>query len=624
MSEGFWYSEPFPPGGAMSAEGVRNQLGRPQLSLFEVLAREAIQNSWDARFAGEDVRFAVDGREVTGDDRDRVAAALSTGLRDDRLPELRKAIQQDSIALLVVSDRGTTGLGGPTRADVEAEDDGPRDFIAFVRNVGERRDKELGAGTFGFGKTIFYLISRTQSIVVYTRCRTDGGFQSRFIGCAVGESFRPRQDGVIRPHTGRHWWGLQRDGVQEPLLDAEADEIASNFGVQPLVDDQTGTSIIIIDPAFAEPAEDMRAIACAITWHAWPKMLSEAEAMQFSVTWNGDEVPIPDPEQTPPLDGFAAAYRRLKSGEPLECYRPQQRLGRLALHRQPLRAQRPDYPAAFEPPFQSPAHHVALLRAPHFVVKYYPGDPLAGDVAEYAGVFLADEEIDDVFAESEPPTHDDWVARQLKGPARSFVNTTYTRLNERLRAYARPVTGEVVGTGGVPLGAASAKFASLVATAPSTGGNGFDLGRGGGGGPGGGGAGGGATGGRGAGGGATGGGGGPRASRGRLEEVGDPEYASFDGKPAVLFAFRVRRAVPSAVVRASASISVDENLSTETEPPVGSGQPQVLGWIGPEGDAHRGETLPTDGRIGQLWRVAVAPAPDSVTTASLAIEGGAA
>jgi hypothetical protein len=613
VSNGAWHSEPFPPGGAISAEGVRNQLGRPHLSLFEVLAREAIQNSWDARFASESVRFSVDALEATGECRQRIASTLGVGLTPDRLLELHEALERDVLRLLVVSDRGTTGLGGPTRADIESETDERRDFVAFVRNMGEPRDKELGAGTFGFGKTIFYLVSKARTIVVYTRCQTDGGYQTRLIGCAIGESFRVKQDHAIRPHTGRHWWGVSQDGVQEPLLDAEADEVASAFQLSPFAANETGTSIVVIDPVLEDPAEDMRAIACAITWHAWPKMIAEAEAMQFSVSWNGVDVPIPDPEQTPPLDGFVAAYRRLQNGEVLECYRPPQPLGRLSLHRQLVRAQQPDYPDGFEPPLKSPVHHVALLRAPHFVVKYHRGDALAADAAEYAGVFLAEEDIDDAFAQSEPPTHDDWVPRQLKGEARTFVNTTYARLNERLRAYARPISGEVVGIGGVPLGAASAQFAALVATAPSSGGTSTSP-------PGG-------QGGRGGGGGEGSGGTGettPRTARGSLEEVGDPEYGSFEGAPAVLFAFRVRRAPTGASVRATASVSVDESLSTETESPIGGRQPRVLGWIGPGSDVHRGETLPTDGRVGQLWRLAVAPAPDTVTTASLKIEAGTA
>jgi uncharacterized membrane protein YgcG len=596
----------------MSAEGVRNQLGRPRLSLFEILAREAIQNSWDARLSTKEVLFRVDGRQVSDDLKSRLAVTLDHGLADEHLHELHEAFQRDALNLIVVSDRGTTGLGGPTRADVETDTDAPRDFVAFVRNLGEPRDKEFGAGTFGFGKTIFYLVSQARTIVVYTRCRVGGRYETRLIGCAIGESFGVREGGLTTLFTGRHWWGIHRDGVQEPLLDAEADEVASVFQLQPFGDDETGTSIVLIDPAFEDPHEDMRAIACAITWHAWPKMISEAEGMHFKVSWNGEEIEVPDPELTPPLDGFAAAYRRVSRGERLECYRPQQLLGKLCLHRQLVRAQQPEYPSSFEPPLQSPVHHVALLRAPHFVVKYHAGDPLAGDAAEYAGVFLAEEEIDDVFAQSEPPTHDDWVPQQLKGAARTFVKTTYTRLNDRLRAYARPITGEVVGTGGVPLGAASAQFATLVATAASSGGavsGRGDVGGGKGGGSGG-------------GEGAGGSDGKTRGPRGSVEEVGAPEYGSFGDEPAILFTFRVRRAGAGAVVRATASVGVDESLSTETESPIGSAQPQILGWIGPEGDVHHGETLPTDGRIGQLWRAAVEPAPDSVTAASLRIEGG--
>jgi hypothetical protein len=611
-----WYSEPVPPSGAISAEGVRNHLGRPNLSVLEVLAREAIQNSWDARRDTQQVLFDIRGREVAGSSLAAVSEILNAGLDPERLPGLASALQREDIVLLEVSDRGTSGLGGPTRADVEIDGDKARDFVAFTRNVGEPRDKEFGAGTFGFGKTIFYLLSRARTIVVYTRCQTDYGLETRLIGCAVGSSFRVPAGKDLRPYTGRHWWGIDGDGVQEPLLSDEADAVAATFGLDPFNGDETGTSIIVVDPAFEDPPEDMRAIACAIAWHAWPKIVSDAGAMHFSVSWNGEAVPIPDPEQTPPLDAFVAAYRRLQAGEILECYKPQQRLGTLSLHRQLVRAKQPDYPTSFDPPLRSPVHHVALLRAPHFVVKYYPGDPLAGDTAEYAGVFVADPEIDDHFADSEPPTHDDWVARQLTGRARTFVRTTYARLNERLRAYARPITGELVGAAGVPLGAASAQFAGLVSTAPSSGGTSAAGNTGGGSGNGSG---------TGAGGGESGGGGGTTSTgsarpRGSIEEIGEPEYGTFAGRPALLFAFRIRRAPDKTTVSAIAAVAVDESNTTETEAPINGAQPRVLGWIGPDGETVKTGSLEAAGRVGQIWRLAVAPAPDSVTTASIRIE----
>jgi hypothetical protein len=246
------------------------------------------------------------------------------------------------------------------------------------------------------------------------------------------------------------------------------------------------------------------------------------------------------------------------------------------------------------------------MRAPHFVVKYHVGDPLAGDAAEYAGVFEAESGIDDVFARAEPPTHDDWIAKSLTGSAKTFVNTAFRRLNERLSAFARPTTIEIVGQGGIPLGAASAQFAALVATAQEHGGksppgkplkdsNGSDRPK------------------------KT-----TRTSHGSIEEVNEPEFGEFRGEPALLFSFRVRRAESGTSVSAHAAVGVDESMQEEraSETPTGAGQPQILGWVGPEATIMETERLPTEGLIGQIWKVAISPAPDTVTAISLSLVDG--
>jgi hypothetical protein len=603
-----WYSEPFPAGGGVSAEGVRNQLGRPHLSLFEVLAREAIQNSWDARLPNSTVDFRMDGRTCSDKDHRAIAKLFAPGLPQS-LP-LGASLRDRPLHLLVVSDAGTSGLGGPTRADIELPGSRERDFVAFVRNIGEPRDKEQGAGTFGFGKSIFYLVSRARTAIIYTRCKAGADYESRLIGCALGASFRRKQGTVFRPFTGRHWWGVQRNGVHEPLIGARADDVAKILGFEPLRKHETGTAIAIIDPAFTEPLQDMQALAWSIIWHAWPKAISGQ--MKFSLTWNGEGIELPDPRRTPPIDAFVRAYEQLTSAEPIECYKPQKRLGRLALHRQLVRTRQPEYPTSFEPPISSPVHHVALIRAPHLVVKYFAGDSLAGQAAEYAGIFEANPEIDDVFAASEPPTHDDWVAKQLEGPRKTFVSTTFIRLSERLRDYVRPITWAAWGHEAVPLGAASALFANLVATSPSTGAGAAgtdahttpaDRGdadndnshssktrRA------------------------------ERRTRGSIEEVGEPSYSTFVGQPALLFGFRVRHAAERSCVRATASVAIDDNMQAEAETPSGCSRPRVLGWLGPGGEIQSVEALPTDGRIGQLWNVVVAPEPDTVTTVSLRLE----
>lgn len=154
-----WSSQTFPPEGASAAEGVRNQLGRPELDLLTILVREAAQNSWDARRT--DVP-SVDFRLSIG----AVSAAhlatwrdllLRNAPLDGDLP-LRRILRKSDIRTLSVSDRGTSGLGGPTRADVLHGDN--HDFISFVRNIGEPRDKEFGGGTYGFGKGILSVVDR--------------------------------------------------------------------------------------------------------------------------------------------------------------------------------------------------------------------------------------------------------------------------------------------------------------------------------------------------------------------------------------------------------------------------------------------------------------------------------
>src|SRR5690606_26852557 len=82
----------------------------------------------------------------------------------EHLP-LRPSLNGPVIRVMTVSDRGTTGLGGPTRADSAVTRN--HDFVSFVRNVGEPRDNELGGGTYGFGKGVFYLVSQAGTILVH-------------------------------------------------------------------------------------------------------------------------------------------------------------------------------------------------------------------------------------------------------------------------------------------------------------------------------------------------------------------------------------------------------------------------------------------------------------------------
>src|SRR5688500_11387583 len=108
MSVGTWYSQRFRPDGGITAEGLRNQLGRPSLSVLTVLVRESAQNSWDAKHADE-VDYRLDLVTVSPVHRQAWVELLAPGAPDD--PAASRAIpdllRNSSIRYLAVSDRGT-------------------------------------------------------------------------------------------------------------------------------------------------------------------------------------------------------------------------------------------------------------------------------------------------------------------------------------------------------------------------------------------------------------------------------------------------------------------------------------------------------------------------------------
>lgn len=209
MTEPRWFSQPYPPEGASAAEGIRNQLGRPELDLLTILVRESAQNSWDARIEDfpDPVDFRIDIWTVGPAHAGAWRELLLDGapMSAEHFP-LRETLKRRPARVLAVSDRGTRGLGGPTRADDAV---GPeRDFVSFIRNIGEPRDTALGGGTYGFGKGIFYLLSGSGTVLVHSRCRMPrGGYETRLIGCTLWKSYVAQEGDAERRYTGRHWWG---------------------------------------------------------------------------------------------------------------------------------------------------------------------------------------------------------------------------------------------------------------------------------------------------------------------------------------------------------------------------------------------------------------------------------
>ena len=271
------YSEPYQATGGLAAEGVINQLGRPDIEPLEVLVREAVQNCWDARREDQrSYRIEIGHRELDV----ATVRALRGAVLVDPPPDITLDSElRPGVKVLHFSDFGTAGLGGPTRAD-RVEEGAVRDFVDFARNIGQPPDKDFGGGSFGYGKAAFYIASRARTIVVDTLCEVEGGLERRVIGAALGTNHV--QDGLS--YTGRHWWGSMVDGVPEPATGTKPAESPDLLGL-PTREGRAGlgTTIAVIAPGIAphdEASPRMRFIADALVWNFWPKMISTPGGVQ--------------------------------------------------------------------------------------------------------------------------------------------------------------------------------------------------------------------------------------------------------------------------------------------------------------------------------------------------------
>jgi hypothetical protein len=633
-------SEPYSATGNLASEGVLNQLGRPALDRLTVLVREAVQNSWDARIPTvKNISFGLSAWTMTAAQKKSLTnTVFATTPPKLGLGELLKS--DKPIHGLAIWDRGTTGLGGPTRADVINEHNNePDDFVDFLRNIGRPPDKKLSGGTFGYGKAAFYLASQVSTICVHTHCTYKGKPEQRFIVAALGPSYQHEKTN----YTGRHWWGRKSGLIVEPLLGEEADAAAYSIGMPAFNKGQQGTTILLLQPHLDEKPlnEAMQAMIQALLWNFWPKMLAQEEdtpaPIQFEVRCEGTLVIIPAPSKYPPLQGFVAAMNQLKrylrtkpqSTSPPEgiyrvsCDRPRKHLGVLSIVKFPFekRANTNTSEETTRWPPEIRSHHAALMRQPELVVKYIAGYELPTDMLEYAGVFLTDVEVDPIFARAEPPTHDDWVHEGLENRLeRSFVKVCLRNINENLKSFVSPPGLVSKAAEVVPLAAFAEKLGDLLLSVDGpgasrqvvsqppeknskttkkkkhqrpvaragvqTGVTEED----------------------------------PKDAKGRARlNLTPPQLELVGGKPTLGIEFEVvpARENSTTLVKVTTVAVLDGNKEEE-DPPLDAVIPQVLQWVGPQGQRIAGKSelhiLPE--MVGK-WKVSVLVPPDAVVQVKL-------
>lgn len=467
------YSEPYGQMGNLG-ENLRKLLGAPTTDPLQTAIREALQNIADAARLGRGPRILIRLRRLS----DRQRAVMRQEVFRE-LPEagdpLHRFLQDPDAFVLEICDFNTVGLGGPTRADEMPEGTRCTDFADFMLNVGSPRDTVRGGGTYGFGKTALYRVSRCTALLVDTLPSDPQFPERRLMACHLGPSFSRRINGREKRFTGRHWWGTMaagRNAGVEPLTGAEARILAKELGFPERSGDLTGTSIMILD--FDRPIGDPDRegpedpvvtgyrIIEALLWNFWPRMMKSTppeRRFQVEVEVEGRRLDLPSPEDFPPLDLYSLAMNRIRSGKdctPVHSQRPAKLLGTMAIQKG-FRGQRyrlvPDGSIIPEK-----ACHIALMRPVELVVKYLEGPPLPNESLEWGGVFRVsdEEEVERAFAESEPPAHDDWCASNLPDRRqRTFVNVALRELKRKAQEMAD------IDSGRVPEGEASTPLARV-------------------------------------------------------------------------------------------------------------------------------------------------------------------
>jgi hypothetical protein len=579
--------ERFPHTGGMDGDGAARLLGQPKLSPYSLLVRESIQNSWDARAKGVDtVDFEMNLMQLNSRQISLLRNRIFKTTPSAHEPLNTWINNRDPKNMLWISDRGTVGLRGPTRADLlNSKDD--RNFCDLVRNLGRNTQLGVGGGTYGYGKSALYRVSSCSTVIFYSRIKKGKGFESRLIiGSWVGR-FESKVGRKVVPYTGRMWWGESaKDGIVDPLIGDMADEIAVQLGATPFSVESTGTTIGIVGPDLNNQSAESIAdeFVTSILWHCWPKMVkvNEVADMRFTVKLNGKKISMPSPESCPPLDSYVKAYKLALSKKNINTQgkelstaikriNPSTLLGRLGLAYSPRR-ERPNQLSnggdVHAPHIAS--HHVALMRMPKLVVCYLPCPSLQTDIMEYGAVFIADESLERSFANAEPPSHDEWNPNLMSDEkAKSCVRLAIRRAQETVAEFIAPPDSE--GNDGVTagLGSFSMMLGGLVAGIPGSGAeNPGTISRGGL------------------------GGGGTR---------GNSFLGSVDQLPAKLmqeedeliayvpFDAKIHKNSSVLKVQAKVGVGILDGNSLESEAPIGSLMPQIIGWISPSGQTLKGQ-----------------------------------
>ena len=430
-----------------------------------LLAREVIQNSWDAaielREDSDDAppfeirfsfgsalaerkrhlitRLGLDELAERLDDSDRGQLGLHSPNCLERLSE------GDALPTLLIEESGTTGMYGSWSTAKS------KMYLALATFAYHDKPAGGSGGSFGYGKSGLIRGSAVRTVVAYTcfRERADApGVTRRLLGMAYWGQHHVED----RSYTGFGRFGhtIGKDHIV-PFENEKADEIASALDIpvrRSEVPEQLGTTFLLLDPT-VDPPDLVKAIERS--W--WPALEGDVDFHAVVETPEKREL-CPRPRKDDMLATFLNGYEvatappdNRRADRKQVVFRPIgsfHRPGVLGLVADPTGWSYPDQTA---PSGDEAIEHrslVALVRKPRMVVEYYE----VGRAAPYVrGVFVADDSVDEALRATEPKGHDAWqttasASDDIPPAATQCAKDILTRITTSVRNFRQQLKPE--------------------------------------------------------------------------------------------------------------------------------------------------------------------------------------
>jgi len=401
-------------------------------STATLLAREVIQNSWDA---GRELRNRIPdspGFEIefqfyrrAGNEKQDLVRALALESLAERVSSVDRAriglspndcldeIHDDSspIRLLQITERGATGMFGPWQQAKSHM------YLALL-SLGFTHKPSGSGGSYGYGKAGLINGSKIRTVVAYT-CFQEEPDDPEVTRRLLGVTYWGPHDYEEVSHLGIGWYGDGDTAEIRPFENEEADRVASSLGLPircPTVIEDLGTTFLLIDTPI-----DPHDLLCAIERSWWPALV-EGDFVTTVVDYDGN-VLVPRPKRDPILRPFIDSWEiAMGRSEP----RKNERLAEVRARTDGAMVTRGrlgmvtdlsgwSFADQISGPDDEPISHrslIALTRGPRMVVEYLDSSRTAPYIR---GAFIADDSIDDLLRQTEPKAHDSWMTKTDEG-----------------------------------------------------------------------------------------------------------------------------------------------------------------------------------------------------------------